>query len=175
MMHAMIRPLARTRVVVALVVASAALFALMSGLFSQRAHAGSDGSQVSGNFSFSGSLLVGCPTGALLCTRGSFDGGLAGTFTLTLLTTVPAVDPGISYFTGSLAMRNDLGTLNCTLNGALDNRATSEGEFGEICVIKNGTGRYLGAKGDLRLIGTSTSKVFIPTGAGEYQGHITTS
>lgn len=173
-MHALIRPLARTRVVVALIVASAALFALMSGLVTQRAHGASDGSQVSGNFSFSGSLLVGCPPGALLCTHGSFDGGLSGTFTLTLLTTVPSIDPGINYFTGSLAMRNDVGTFNCTLNGALDSRSSSEGEFGEICVINNGTGRYLGAKGDLRLIGTSTSKLLIPTGAGEYQGHITT-
>lgn len=164
-----------TRPVIALMVTVAALLALLTGLFTQNSNAASDGSQVSGTFSFNGSLLVGCPTGALLCSKGSFTGGLQGDFTLVLLATVPSADLGINYFTGTLAMKSDVGNLNCTLDGALDSRTSSEGEFGEICVIKNGTGRYATAKGDLRLIGTSTSKLLVPTGGGVFAGTITTS
>jgi hypothetical protein len=171
-MNAIVRLFTRTRIM-ALVIAAAALFV---PTMTPRAHAASDGAQVNGTFRYSGSLLVGCPAGALLCTHGSFSGGLSGSFTLTLLTTVPSVDPGVDYFTGWLAFRNGQGTFNCTLDGALDSVTTSEGEFGEICVMKNGTGAYAKVKGDLRMIGTSTSTLLIiPSGAGEFQGTITTS
>ena len=178
-MQAISRLFNRARIMVVTAVALAVALCAALGatpLTTSRAHAASDGAQVSGTFGFSGSLLVGCPNGALLCTHGTFTGGLSGSFTLTLLTTVPSVDPGINYFTGLLAFRNGQGTFNCTLDGALDSRTTGEGAFGEICVIKNGTGSYAKVKGDLRMMGTSSSTLLIiPTGAGSYQGTVQTT
>jgi hypothetical protein len=147
-----------------------------AGLLSQEARAGSDGSQVSGNFSFSGRLLFGCPVGAALCTSGTMSGSLSGPFTLTLLTALPSPTLGVYYFNGKLVLHTSGGDLNCDLNGASDFNAASEGEFGEICVVTGGTGVYKTAKGDLRLTGTSTSVLgLIPSGGGSFQGLVTTS
>lgn len=175
-MHVLTRSTSRVRAsLVAAAMAVIALVALMLGPLSPSARASSDGSNVSGNFAFSGSVLIGCPTGALLCTRGTITGGVNGSFTLKLLSTLPAPDPGIFYFTGLLAVHTATGNLNCTLDGAENASSSSDGAFGEICVISSGTGTYANAKGDLRMIGTSTSKLLIPTGAGSYVGTVTTS
>jgi len=153
------------------------LAALAAGLtiwFSQAAHADSDGTHVSGDFSFAGKLLVGCPHGAVLCSSGSMTGGLAGSFTLSFSNLVPSPHFGVNYFAGKLVLTTDSGILRCDLNGALNTKSSSEGEFAEICVVTAGTGRYLGATGDLRMIGTSTERLGIPTGAGEFVGTVVT-
>jgi hypothetical protein len=106
----------------------------------------------------------------LLCTHGTMTGGLNGDFTLNLLAVQPSTDPGVQYFTGAFVLHTSTGILRCTLDGALDDKVGSEGEFGEICPITSGTGTFLGKRGDLRLIGTSTSVLLIPTGAGIYDG-----
>jgi hypothetical protein len=79
----------------------------------------------------------------------------------------------VQYFTGKLMLTSLAGNLNCTLDGAANFNTASDGEFGEICVITGGTGTYANAKGDLRMIGTSTSQLLvIPSGSGIYQGTI---
>ena len=65
------------------------------------------------------------------------------------------------------------GDLRCDLNGAENAASGSEGEFGEICVITGGTGAFATAKGDLRLIGTSVQSLLVPSGSGEFRGHMT--
>jgi hypothetical protein len=172
-MLALIRPFARPRAVLALLATAlaAVAFALL-GPFAP-ANASTSTVNVAGTFSFKGSLLVGCPTGSLLCTSGSMNGGVHGNFTMNLISALPAPDPGVQYFTGKLTLTSLAGKLNCTLDGAANFNTTSEGEFGEICVITGGTGTYANAKGDLRMIGTSTSQLLIiPSGTGIYQGTI---
>jgi hypothetical protein len=133
-------------------------------------------SQPAGQFSFAGQLLVGCPTGAVLCTKTRFTGGLAGTGEFTLLSLVPSPTPNVYYFNGQMTLNTLLGELKCGLNGALNNDPKSQGEFGEICVINGGTGVYKGAKGHLRLFGTSTtSSVVVPSGGGDYKASISTT
>ena len=173
-MHALARPLARTRTLIVLAVAALTAVALvLVSPFSQSAKA--DGSAVTGTFSFTGSLIIGCPPGALLCTTGHLHGGIEAPFTLTLLSTAPTGDQGILFFTGRLVAKAPGGNLVCLLHGAENAKTGSDGEFGEICEFNGGTGAYAKAKGNLRMIGTSTQNLLVPTGGGIYQGSLTTS
>jgi hypothetical protein len=147
----------------------------VQGFAGSAARAADDGSHPSGSFDFNGSLLIGCPTGAVLCTQGHLSGGLTGSFTMTLLTITPSATPGVNFFTGYLVLNTASGQLRCGLNGATNETTSSEGEFGEICEINGGTGIYKSARGDLRMIGTSTSTLLIPTGSGIYQGTVRTA
>jgi hypothetical protein len=149
--------------------------ALGAGVFAQTARAGTDGSQVSGSFQFAGKLLTRCPLGAVLCTSGSFSGSFQAPFQFSILTILPSATVGVEYFDGQLVAQTPTGDLHCDLNGALDARSNSVGEFGEICVITGGTGVYKSATGHLRLMGVSSlSPVLgIPTGSGEFRGTIT--
>jgi hypothetical protein len=136
--------------------------------------AGADNSnQPSGQFSFTGHLLTGCPVGAVLCTHVTLTGGVSGTGTLSLLTLIPSVTVGVDYFDGKLALNTADGKFNCDLNGALDMLPSRQGEFGEICVITGGTGKYAHATGHLRMSGLSTfQNLVIPSGSGDYKGQV---
>ncbi len=83
--------------------------------------------------------------------------------------------PSTLFFTGKLVLHTRSGDLDCDLNGAEDTSSSSEGPFGEICTITGGTGAYMHATGDLRLIGTSTSTLLVPTGKGSYVGSVKTA
>jgi hypothetical protein len=131
--------------------------------------------QVSGSFNFAGKLIIGCPLGAVLCTSGTFTGGASGPFQFSITTLLPSTTIGVVYFDGHLVLHRTAGDIKCDLNGALNENTSSEGEFGEICVITGGTGAYAKATGDLRLIGTSGGGLTTPVGAGIYQGRIQTS
>jgi len=68
------------------------------------------------------------------------------------------------------------GNLSCQLAGALS-QLSADGEFGEICEIRGGTGTYRGATGHLQLIGesvTSGTPILGLKGAGNYLGTINT-
>jgi hypothetical protein len=163
----------RRRTAVAAVAAAAVAAGTVGVTVGQAA---GDASQPSGQFSFTGKLLVGCPAGAVLCTKTAFTGGLAGTGEFTLQAIVPSPTPHVFYFNGQMTLNTLRGQLKCALDGALNQDPTSQGEFGEICVIDGGTGVYKGAKGHLRLIGTSTSSsLILPTGGGDYRAFISTT
>jgi hypothetical protein len=146
-----------------------------AGLLPATARAASDGSQVSGSFQFAGKLLTGCPLGSVLCTSGSFSGSFSAPFQFSILSILPSPTLGVEYFDGQLVAHTPSGDLHCDLNGALDARSSSVGEFGEICVITGGTGVYKNATGHLRLMGVSSLSPIlgIPTGSGEFRGTIT--
>ena len=164
--------LSRTRKRTRVLVVTVALAAAAAVPLSQVALASSD--TLSGSFNFKGSLVIGCPVGAVLCTHGSFTGGVSGNFQFSILTLIPSATVGVDYYDGKLVLHTLLGDIKCDLNGALNENPKAEGEFGEICVINGGTGLYKGATGDFRLIGTSSGGLTAPMGGGVYQGRIVT-
>ena len=125
-----------------------------------------------GQFSFSPHVIVGCPVGAVLCTNVTYTGDIQGSGPLVLLAIVPSPTVGVNYFNGKQTIHTAQGDLRCDLNGAT-NTLGAQGEFGEICSITGGTGAYAHAKGHLRMFGTSTNVLGIPTGSGDYKASIT--
>lgn len=142
-------------------------------LFPERANATT--TIVKGTFMFVGAALTECPLGTVNCATGKMSGDIKGDleFTLTFLAPSPA-PPEVLYFNGEFTIRTSDGDLFCITNGANNIAASSQGELGEICVIQSGTGVYQGASGHLRLFGTSTVVLNIPTGKGDYKGTIIT-
>jgi hypothetical protein len=125
-----------------------------------------------GTFTYKQALPTACPL-AIICATGTFTGAINGTFTNTITTLLPSAVPGVSYFSGLIAVTTPSGNLNCSLAGAL-NAFGKDGEFGEICVITGGTGTYTGATGHLRMTGMSSSQLLIlgQTGSGDYQAKL---
>ena len=163
----------RRKMSVLVAVSAAVLAVLTAGVLSQSAGASTQ-QPVSGSFDFAGSLVVGCPIGAVLCTHGTFSGDVNGQFQFSILTLLPSATAGVSYFDGKLVLHTASGDVKCDLNGALNTNTTSQGEFGEICVITGGTGAYSRATGHFRLIGTSNGSLVSPAGGGVFQGLIKT-
>jgi hypothetical protein len=136
----------------------------------ERAFATTEGT--GGTFVYKMTLPTACPL-AVICATGTFSGAIQGTFTNTITTFVPAAVPGVSFFSGLIAIKTASGDLNCSLAGAL-NAVSKDGEFGEICVITGGTGTYKGATGHLRMTGFSSAQLLIlgESGSGEYQAKV---
>jgi hypothetical protein len=117
-----------------------------------------------------------CGAGSVLCATGQFTGGIQGSFTNTVTSLVPSAVAGAFYYSGSIAIVTNAGNLSCDLAGALS-QTSPDGEFGEICEIKSGTGQYNGATGHLQLIGqsdTSGTPLLGLTGSGDYRGRFFT-
>jgi len=155
---------------VAMLLAAATVGAL---LFPERADAGT--MKVKGTFMFQGAALLECPLGTLNCATGTISGDIDGDLVVAITFFVPSPKPlQVLFFNGEFAIHTANGDLFCTTNGANNINASSQGEFGEICVIHSGTGVYQGASGHLRLFGTSSVVLNIPTGKGDYKGTIIT-
>ncbi|MGH7960508.1 MAG: hypothetical protein ACRERD_01625 [Candidatus Binatia bacterium] len=142
-------------------------------LFPERANATT--MKVKGTFMFEGAALLECPLGTVNCATGTMSGDIQGDLEVAINFFLPSPNPlEVLYFNGQFAIHTASGDLFCTSNGANNIAASSQGEFGEICVITSGTGVYQGASGHLRLFGTSTVVLNIPTGKGDYKGTIIT-
>ncbi|MGH9156730.1 MAG: hypothetical protein ACRD1K_13045 [Acidimicrobiales bacterium] len=135
--------------------------------------AGATTINVGGGFTFAADSPLACPL-AVVCATGTFTGNIQGPFTNTITSLVPAPVVGVGFFSGNIVVHTSRGDLRCGLAGALDT-LSSDGEFGEICVITGGTHDYYKASGHLRLTGTSPqtqTPVIGTTGSGEYQGKV---
>jgi hypothetical protein len=112
----------------------------------------------------------------VLCTSGSFSGSFEAPFQFSILTLLPSPTVGVEYFDGKLTAHTPSGDLNCDLNGALNANTSSEGEFGDICLIIGGTGIYQHATATSGFGESSlTPLLMIPTGGCQYEGTIKTS
>ncbi len=130
-----------------------------------------------GQYTFNAGLLIGCPLGAVACSSGQFSGGLQGPYEVVLTTLLPSLTPNVVFASGRLVLHTGTGDLRCDLSGAFNTGATSQGEWGGICVLTAGTGAYRQTRGHIRMYGLNTpGPLIIPSsGGGDYTATIVTT
>lgn len=162
------------------VILSAALCLMGAALFPQEARA--DTKKVTGWFTFDVNPPLNCPSTAILCATGTFNGGIQGSFENIIDYASPAPTPGVVYYSGKITIHTTTGDLSCDLDGAQNSLASTDGEFGEICVLTGGTGVFTQATGHLRLFGLSATQPPVlgevgggaNVNGGDYRGKIVT-
>lgn len=159
------RGTAWTWVALSALLVSAGLVALASGPASAKPDS------VNGRFDLNASTGPHCPPPLQICMSGRVNGKVNGTFNFQPATFESTAGlPTTLVTTGTATVQSGTDTLRCEHAGALqigNDGPNADGPFVSLCIITDGTGKWAGAQGYLRITGTFT---LAGGGAGSYDG-----
>ena len=103
-------------------------------------------------------LTEGCTSPVDLCTIGRFRGDIRGEFVFTATSLNPTANPdfaltSVAFYTGDLVLRTKDGDLMIKDAGAFNIAPNSNGDFGSVQTVVEGTGDFVGATGRIRMEG----------------------
>ena len=97
---------------------------------------------------------AGCTSATGLCIAGHFEGLLNGTARLSVNSFAPTAYPGVALADATVVIHDIHGDVNCEEEATLNTAPGSDSEFGFVCEVTSGTGRYAGATGHVDAFGS---------------------